>query len=452
MCLQAESWAALPQHERWRQDGTPLLGLEQTSLEAPLLYALLHKDPARRPQCTAVLQDPFFAAAGLREHGAARNALARAEVLAAETEAAEAALEVAAAALAAEEDRLLLERVQSKATLEEERLALERERQALADAGQQTAEERRRVEELILAAEAARIQSESRFAVESTRLAEEGARLRDEGRALEALRAAAAEASAEAAEMARVAEEAARPKVPVHWANHGDNFQLVPDANAGARIHGWMKNTILHPGGCGNGGVLRSLKIVRVLRVQNGRLWRLFEARKNEMQLAAAAALNGAPSDLRGRVRQPLPPPDGGSVACSGNELWLLHGTGQTTAMRIAEHGFDSRLANDNGLYGAGTYFADCSCKAHQYTAKNSAANSELVMLACRVAMGWPLLARDGVRGRKPQDNPDTPGRAYDSVFAEAGVANRQSQNHNECIVYHGEQAYAEYVIYYTTN
>ncbi len=74
-------------------------------------------------------------------------------------------------------------------------------------------------------------------------------------------------------------------------------------------------------------------------------------------------------------------------------------------------------------------------------------------MLACRVAMGWPYLTADKLLGhRKPPDNSAILGRTFDSVFAEAGVAHSGTQQHNECIVYHGEQAYAEYLIYYTAN
>ena len=32
-----------------------------------------------------------------------------------------------------------------------------------------------------------------------------------------------------------------------------------------------------------------------------------------------------------------------------------------------SKHGFDERVARLEGLYGAGSYFADALCKSHQY-------------------------------------------------------------------------------------
>ena len=46
------------------------------------------------------------------------------------------------------------------------------------------------------------------------------------------------------------------------------------------------------------------------------------------------------------------------------NEFYLFHGTSPETAGIIAEHGFDERVAQLSGLYGAGNYFAINACRA----------------------------------------------------------------------------------------
>eukprot|EP00961_Rhodomonas_salina_P094714 1274660-Rhodomonas_salina.1 len=52
---------------------------------------------------------------------------------------------------------------------------------------------------------------------------------------------------------------------------------------------------------------------------------------------------------------------------------------------------------------------------------------------------------------RRPPDNPSTPGRIFDSVFAEQGVANQGRQVYNELIVFDRSQVYPEYMVFYET-
>ena len=73
-------------------------------------------------------------------------------------------------------------------------------------------------------------------------------------------------------------------------------------------------------------------------------------------------------------------------------------------------------------------------------------------MVYCRVLMGAePYRTRSTHVGeRRPPDNPRTPGAAFDSIFAESGVANFGEQVHNEFVVFRGGQAYPEFVVWYT--
>jgi hypothetical protein len=115
----------------------------------------------------------------------------------------------------------------------------------------------------------------------------------------------------------------------------------------------------------------------------------------------------------------------------------------------IAEHGFDERMAALTGLYGAGSYFASSACKSHQYSQAHKD-SSDFVMLVCRVTMGEPYCTagRHGNQ-RRPPDNPATPGRPFDSIFAENGIANAGAQQHNEYVVFDRLQVYPEFIVRY---
>ena len=72
-------------------------------------------------------------------------------------------------------------------------------------------------------------------------------------------------------------------------------------------------------------------------------------------------------------------------------------------------------------------------------------------MLLCRVQMGSTCATRVTHSGsRRPPDDPQRPGAAYDSIFAETRVANGGGQIHNEFVVFRPEMVYPEFVMYYT--
>ena len=109
----------------------------------------------------------------------------------------------------------------------------------------------------------------------------------------------------------------------------------------------------------------------------------------------------------------------------------------------------DERVANLRGLYGAGSYFACNACKSHQYAAANKD-SADLVMLVCRVSMGIPYCtAAQHGNARRAPDNPATPGRPFDSIFAEHGIANSGKQHHNEFVVFDMSQVYPEFIVRY---
>ena len=123
------------------------------------------------------------------------------------------------------------------------------------------------------------------------------------------------------------------------------------------------------------------------------------------------------------------------------------HGTSSGVANIIVRHGFDERVAALSGLYGAGVYFANQSCKAGQYTAASY--SGEKILLIARVTLGDPYYATSNrSQERRPPDRNSfawSKGLTYDSVVANSGG----SQAHRELIIYDHRQAYPSYIVRY---
>jgi hypothetical protein len=66
------------------------------------------------------------------------------------------------------------------------------------------------------------------------------------------------------------------------------------------------------------------------------------------------------------------------------------------------------------------------------------------------VVLGWACPITGGNESdRRAPKNPATSGRPFDSVFGQAGVGNRGKQVHSEFVLFEGDQAYPEYLVYY---
>jgi hypothetical protein len=242
-----------------------------------------------------------------------------------------------------------------------------------------------------------------------------------------------------------------KARVPPYWKHTGEGlFHLERNSFIKATMQSWIRETVLQPHShaCSSTPASPLLKatVTKVMRVENEMLWRLYETRK--AVLKSEYAKTKVKESLSHKTKQPSLP----SVELSAdvNELFLFHGTSDETAMTIARHGFDERVASLGGLYGAGSYFADSSCKSHQYTRRSAA--GEHVLLLCRVTMGWPFATSTmHPNQRRPPENPamGSGKRPFDSIFAESGKAKGGAQFHNEFVVFDRNQAYPEYVIYY---
>lgn len=150
-----------------------------------------------------------------------------------------------------------------------------------------------------------------------------------------------------------------------------------------------------------------------------------------------------------------LPPvPDGQcKLENDVNERLAFHGTSSAHVESIAQEGFDERLADEGGLYGMGIYFAEESCKSFQYCKR--AQNDEHCIMVVRLILGRAYIAQGPMqRQRRPPqlDQSDASAGLFDSVVVNRGTPNGQAlgtQQHREFVLFAGEHAYPEMVIYF---
>jgi hypothetical protein len=198
-------------------------------------------------------------------------------------------------------------------------------------------------------------------------------------------------------------------------------------------------------------GKTRESKVVKVERIENLALWKAYHHRKAEMTDTHHA--NCVQASPLSPAAVPIAPPsasqpagvldEDGLLEPRLNETFLYHGTSHDVAGVIARHGFDERVAALNGLYGAGVYFANQSCKSAQYA--NDPGLKTLII--ARVTLGDPYYAPPGapLRVRRPPERTKlfNKGVTFDSVVANSGG----SQAHRELIIYDHKQAYPEYIV-----
>jgi serine/threonine protein kinase len=279
----------------------------------------------------------------------------------------------------------------------------------------------------------------ARFTAEIGRLAAAATR-----RAAEAQQAAVvAEAQAQRV-VARAKQQVVR--IPTYWKNQDLDSDIARFCSRYQveRVQDAMRRSSTDPGAAS----LANCCVHRVERVENMVLWQRYQHQKQELHKKLK---KHQPLQLAGRPKLPLLDICDRTIDQTANEFWLWHGTAPAVADILALEGFDERVANTNGLYGAGSYFADASSKSHQYSRKDS--NGHYCMLYCRVIMGSPYMTnRQHNNERRPPDNPAfaQSGIPHDSIMAEGGVARFGHQINNEYVVFRPGQAYPEYIIWYT--
>ena len=246
-------------------------------------------------------------------------------------------------------------------------------------------------------------------------------------------------------------EQRIRP-IPPYWSVRGVfECRLENDTNMVSPLQQLIRETSLD----GSSFSLAKARVTRVMRIENKPLWLRYQNHKSHLRESLQRALaRGAAvptleslgeSILQPRIKHPVV-----EASIDTDELLLFHGTSDEAARNIAAHGFNERLASDTGIYGAGIYFADRPSKSQQYSSRHTTPSGEHVMLICRLVLGWPCLIQGrNTFNRDAPPNQATPGKSFDSIFAQTGVVPDGDHLHNEFIVFQSNQTYAEFLVYY---
>uniref|UniRef100_A0A7S1Q365 Poly [ADP-ribose] polymerase n=1 Tax=Neobodo designis TaxID=312471 RepID=A0A7S1Q365_NEODS len=158
-------------------------------------------------------------------------------------------------------------------------------------------------------------------------------------------------------------------------------------------------------------------KVVGIRRVQNSMLWGFY-------------ALN----------RQQMVARNGGSLADATEKMLYIGVDSLPNLKTVCRLGFDVRMADANGIFGQGLYFAR---KVHDAGKTLAKPNGNREMIVARVSCGKYATGSKGIR-RPPPLDPSKPTMAlYDSC-----VDNVKSPSVH--IVFSNNQAYPEYIVEYS--
>eukprot|EP00930_Biecheleria_cincta_P011432 TRINITY_DN11423_c0_g1_i1.p1 TRINITY_DN11423_c0_g1~~TRINITY_DN11423_c0_g1_i1.p1 ORF type:complete len:802 (-),score=120.51 TRINITY_DN11423_c0_g1_i1:489-2894(-) len=201
-----------------------------------------------------------------------------------------------------------------------------------------------------------------------------------------------------------------------------------------------------HLTGCsgqdGSSKWLQSMKSVKVWRLEHPVLWQQFATTSTIMKQQLRAHGLHCPAVDPPIAHHP-------TLDATVNETYLWHGTKAGILPTIREWGMDERVCSLEGLHGGGLYFASESCKAGQYALADGHKN---YLFYTRVILGIPYYIKTDRKGeRRPPPYPDIPGRLFDSVIANEGVANAGKQYHREFVIYDRRQTYPEFEVEVTT-
>lgn len=227
-------------------------------------------------------------------------------------------------------------------------------------------------------------------------------------------------------------------KFPFYW-RPKENAIFIENPFMKPRMQSLIRSSIrpqCGPSGCvgadGSGRGINSAQVTRVLRIQNRQIWEKYWRKKQEM-IANRHGVTKLGAQTMHNFSSIFPSVQTNTKV---NELFLFHGTTEESAFSIAQNGFDPSKASLRGMYGAGTYCADYSCKSMQYTRPNR--SSQRIFVVGRVLMGKAYATKKTMQGHKE------PPEGYDSVYAKDGC----QTHHNEFITYDPGQVYPEYIVF----
>eukprot|EP00161_Ancyromonas_sigmoides_P009669 TRINITY_DN239_c1_g2_i3.p1 TRINITY_DN239_c1_g2~~TRINITY_DN239_c1_g2_i3.p1 ORF type:complete len:1507 (-),score=409.47 TRINITY_DN239_c1_g2_i3:10-4530(-) len=348
-----------------------------------LLVRMCDAEPSRRPSMTEVIEHPFFSAS-LREERAAVTQ--RATALAAEAERVEARraqlsakrAEIDARAKSATEERRKAERTIAEARCRGSEVDAKM-RKAEADARRKE----REIAETRRAAEA-----------EASAIAKDRASLISARSKLEKERSGVRKKETDvAAREVHITRMHRHLAVPRHWTAVSSLAATRPAARVDVthELKGSIEQLMNETSKKENGWIVggrdnpslkhRGYRIVRVTRIENPRVMRVYAFQRDHLSSLNPPRTNVASynKDLWRAVNQ-----DKG-----GNEVLLFHACKPEIAGVIVEQGFDERVCGLNGLFGAAVYFAENASKSGEYAVEDPRKGTAFMFLS-RVALGRP--------------------------------------------------------------
>ncbi|CAJ1344205.1 unnamed protein product [Effrenium voratum] len=201
---------------------------------------------------------------------------------------------------------------------------------------------------------------------------------------------------------------------------------------------------------------MRNATVVSVEQLHNVNLWKSYEFRKEQIRRELTASL--PQSHIMESNTQLSGACSWAKLDASINEMLVLHGTALQNLDKIAQFGFDERLAREGGLFGQGIYFTDESCKSAQYSGaycRHSGVTEEVgCIIIARLVLGYPYFATGPLKQLKTEPLRDeanvSQGHCH-CVVARSGTPNGQGggakQVHKEFVVFNRYQAYPELVV-----
>lgn len=218
------------------------------------------------------------------------------------------------------------------------------------------------------------------------------------------------------------------------------------------------------PGGCdclrkgAYPGMPEGLKVHRVLRFEDSKMWSRYSNRTVDIQQARDGSVKPLDRPLkqekvwakfkgqeaaltrastRGLVEGAFAP-----LAQELNEVYLFHGTGAAAAHAICEDGFLLSKAGSNvgTMYGAGVYLTDSCSKSDEYAKADEAGIFRLLM--CRTCLGKPFVTTE--RDQNAGDN-------FVSGDFDCTLGDREKAvgTYREFVLYDTAQIYPEFIIEY---
>ncbi|ELT90615.1 hypothetical protein CAPTEDRAFT_192002 [Capitella teleta] len=196
----------------------------------------------------------------------------------------------------------------------------------------------------------------------------------------------------------------------------------------------------------------KKLRVTKIERVENPRLWKAYTTKRADLLLNAA---KGAPRRQKIRTHgQNLDK----TVVTDINETYLFHGLPMRNVRGIQSQGFDPRLSGSSVLFGSGSYFAESTTKADQYSDDRQSRTEPghpLAMLLCRVLLGSAYKCDEAKDFKRPpctqchDDKCADHETFHDSVIGVKKEKKGRALLFREFVIYDKSQSYPEYIIHY---